>query len=220
MMSTDRLSEEYVRTSGGRTRKPTFVIATEGEKTEPDYFTYLARAYQDINIIPLPASDGHSQPRQVLNKLLSWKVELTKEEVESYHYWIVIDHDRRPRPNLERVMQDAKDNDVSIADSMPCFEAWLIQHFCKLSRIAKDSRINQVRRCRYLINRHLKRYDPNYKKGRLDSAVYLPKVKSAIENAEFDEVAASGKDEFAYMGSRVHKLVKAILSGGGAAQAR
>lgn len=212
-MISNHIPEHDERKSGERLRKPTIVIATEGEKTEPDYFAHLERIYPDINIILLPANDGHSQPRQVLDKLLCKKQELVTNELNSYHYWIVIDHDRRPRPDIEDVMQDAEANQISVADSNPCFEAWLIQHFSPLSDIVELSHVKQVKSCDYVIDKHLKRpnLDPNYKKRRLDSAVYMPKVKSAIRNAEFDEASTEGLDEFEFTGSRVHKLVKEIL---------
>lgn len=213
-MIPNNLPVQSDRPSGGRLRKPTFVIATEGEKTEPDYFAYLDRLHQEINIIPLPANDGHSQPRQVLDKILCKKQELNKEESKSYQYWIVFDHDRRPRHELEKVMQDAEANRVSVADSNPCFEAWLIQHFSALTDIRELSHVNQVRSCDYVIENHLKRqeFDPKYKKGRLDSNIYMPKVNSAIQNAEFDEVTTRGLDDFKYAGSRVHMLVKEIVA--------
>ena len=201
------------RKSGERLRKPTIVIATEGEKTEPDYFAYLERKYPDINLIVVPANDGHSQPRQVLDKILCKKQEFEKEGKKSYQYWIVFDHDARPRTHLESVMQDAIDNQISVADSNPCFEAWLIQHFSSLADIVELSHIKHVRRCAYVIKEHLKQpeFDPEYSKGSLDSDLYMPKVKCAIQNAGFDEVATSDLDKFCYTGSRVHKLVTVIL---------
>ena len=212
-MTPNLVPEQSDRRSGDRSRKPTFVIATEGEKTEHDYFAYLDRVHQEINVILMPADDGQSQPRQVLDKILCKKQELDEDELKTYHYWIVIDHDRRPRPDLEQVMQDAKDNQIFVADSNPCFEAWLIQHFGPLTEIVELSHVNPVKSCRYVIDNHLKHpeYDPDYKKGRLDKDIYIPKVKSAIENAKFDEVAAGDVDDFTYTGSRVHILVERIL---------
>lgn len=214
-MTINHKPEHAERKSGNRRRIPTFVIATEGEKTEPDYFAYLDREYHEINIIPLPADDGHSQPRQVLDKLLSKKQELEKENPKSYQYWIVIDHDRRPCTELKQVMEDADANNVSLADSNPCFEVWLIQHFSSITEILELSHINQVKSCGYVIETHLKRpdFDPKYKKRNLDDDIYIPKVYSAIKNAEFDELATKDLDEFKYTGSRVHNLVKEILPG-------
>ncbi len=213
MMISNHAPEQDERPSGVRRRKPTFVIATEGEKTEPDYFAHLDRVYHEINIILLPANDGHSQPRQVLDKLLHKKQELARKELNSYRYWIVIDHDRRARPDLEQVMQDAEANQISVADSNPCFETWLIQHFSSLTDILQLSHVNQVKSCDYVIDEHLKRFDPEYRKDRLDSTIYMPKVNSAIENAEYDEDIASNLDDFKYTGSRVQKLVQDILPG-------
>ena len=212
-MISNHIPEQYERKSGVRPRKPTIVIATEGEKTEPDYFAYLDRIYHDINIIVFPANNGRSQPRQVLNYLLCQKQDLAKIELSSYQYWIVIDHDHRPRSELEKVMQDAEANQISVADSNPCFEAWLLQHFSSLTDILQLSHVNQVKSCDYVIDTHLKQFDPEYKKGSLDSTTYMPKVISAIQNAEFDEVTASELDDFTYTGSRVQKLVKEFLSG-------
>ena len=213
MMNKD-IPPERERRSGVKLRKPTIVIATEGEKTEPDYFTYLERDYREINIIVVPANNGHSQPRQVLNSVLCKRQELAKEGLSSDQYWIVIDHDRRPRPELEKVIQDAEDDQISVADSNPCFEAWLLQHFSSLTNILQLSHRRPVKRCGYVIEKHLKRFDPDYKKGSLDSTIYMPKVKSAIQNAEFDELTTRDLDNYTYTGSRVQFLVKEIVSVG------
>lgn len=212
MMMTNLVPEQYERPSGVRHRKPTFVIATEGEKTEPDYFAYLDRKYNDVNMILLPADDGHSQPCQVLNKLLCKKKELANDQLDSYQYWIAIDHDGRPRSELEDVVRDAKANKVFVADSNPCFEAWLLQHFTAITDIPELSHVKPVKTCRTVTDKYLKSFDPKYKKGSLDSCIYMPKVRSAIQNAEFDEDAASDSDEFKRTGSRVHKLVNEILT--------
>ena len=112
-------------------------------------------------------------------------------------------------------MQDAEANQISVADSNPCFEAWLIQHFSSLTEIVELSHVKQVKSCAYIIDKHLRRpdFDPNYRKGSLDSTIYMPKVNSAIQNAKFDEDTASELDDFTHTGSRVQKLVKEILSG-------
>lgn len=213
-MIPNRIPGHYERKSGERSRKSTFVIATEGEKTEPNYFAYLDREYADINIIILPADDGQSQPYQVLDKLLCKKQELENEGVKSYQYWIVIDHDHRPYAKLKQVMDDAEANQVFVADSNPCFEVWLIQHFRSLTDIVELSPKRQVKRCKSVTDEHLKHqdFDPGYNKRRLDRSIYIPKVSSAIDNAEFDEDTASDLDAFTYTGSRVYKLVKDILS--------
>lgn len=113
---------------------------------------------------------------------------------------------------LEEVVQGAEDNQVSVADSNPCFEAWLIQHFSSLTDIVELSNANPVKSCSFVIENHLKRFDPQYRKGRLDSTLYMPKVKPALENAEFDEVTNADLNDFTVTGSRVHNLVKDILS--------
>lgn len=213
-MIPNDIPEQYKRESGERPWKPTFVIATEGEKTEPNYFAYLDRFYQEINIVLLPANDGHSQPRQVLDKILCKKQEFEKEDMKAYQYWIVFDHDARPRTDLESVMQDAIDNQISVADSNPCFETWLIQHFSSLTEIVELSHVTPVKSCAQLINKQLKRqeFDPEYKKRSLDGDLYMPRVNCAIQNAEYDENVTSDLDEFCYTGSRVKNLVKQLLS--------
>lgn len=211
-MTTNHALNQSERPSGVRRRKPTYVIATEGEKTEPDYFAYLDREYRDVNIIIIPATDGRSQPSQVLNSLLCKKKEFAKTDMNSYQFWIVIDHDGRLRSELESVIQDAEANQVSVADSNPCFEVWLIQHFSALTDIPELSHVKPVKTCGFVTNKHLKSYDPQYKKRCLDDTKYMPKVSAAVQNAEFDEVTANDSDEFIHTGSRVHKLVKQIRS--------
>ena len=211
-MIPNHITEQDERKSGIRRRKPSFVIATEGEKTEPDYFALLDRIHHEINIILLPADDGHSQPRQVLDKLLCKKQQIDKEELKSYKYWIVFDHDRRPCSELRTVMQDAETNQICVADSNPCFEAWLLQHFSSLTDILQLSHVNQVKSCDHVIDKHLKQFDPKYKKGSLDSTIYMPEVNMALQNAEFDEATARDLDNYTYTGSRVQMLVKKILT--------
>ncbi|MGJ8641146.1 MAG: RloB family protein [Opitutaceae bacterium] len=117
----------------------TFLIVTEGEVSEPTYFTLLRTELQlkavTVKIQPSWASD----PRHVINAAADEVKDLAKrarrsklanDEVAKYdHVWAVIDTDVAERYEIwHEVEALAKSKKVKLAHSTPCFEFWLLLH--------------------------------------------------------------------------------------------
>lgn len=101
-----------------------FIIATEGEKTEKQYFDMFGNRRCQVKVIP--SSAGRSAPAHVLRNLTRFKKEhqLGKDD----ELWLMIDVDRWTEPNLSRVTKEALQKRFFLAVSNPCFELWLYLH--------------------------------------------------------------------------------------------
>ena len=89
-------------------------------------------------------------------------------------YWCVFDVEAPTKhARLNEAVQMARDNDISLAVSNPCFELWLVLHHTdRESWIDNDD-------CRSLLRRH----DRSKGKG-VDGAAYMPRRGQAIRRAE------------------------------------
>jgi len=120
-----------------------FLIVTEGTVTEPVYFDLLRESLQlstvTVKVIPGKASD----PRHVIQSAADEVKELARRvkrkkvavtELEKFdQVWAVIDTDVAVRKEFwNDVVQKARDLNVKLAHSTPCFEFWLLLH-CKMT---------------------------------------------------------------------------------------
>jgi hypothetical protein len=104
-----------------------FIIATEGEVTEPEYFLQLNNKQYSVQILCLKPSNSHS-PLEVLTQL---KIHLKKEALrKSDEAWLVIDRDNWAKKDLAVLHKWAKTrSNYGFALSNPKFEYWLLLHF-------------------------------------------------------------------------------------------
>ena len=107
------------------------VVATEGEITEPEYFTQLAAKNSRIEVRVLErAGDDKSKsaPQYVLEQLRNFK----KTEAPRKHdtLWLVVDVDRWQ--GLPEVARACQQEGFYMAVSNPCFELWLLLHLRSL----------------------------------------------------------------------------------------
>lgn len=102
-----------------------FIIATEGELTEPQYFEMFRSTRIQIEI--LPTVNGASAPGAVLDRLdkYSAKYDLDDED----RLFLVIDRDSWPEKALSEVAQHCAPHGYELAVSNPCFEFWIYLHF-------------------------------------------------------------------------------------------
>lgn len=116
-----------------------YLIACEGECTEPNYINGLIKYHKSIKKIAagtqvILAPHGHSDPHGVLADLLEYP---DREQFDEF--WIVIDRDEvelkgkgfggHPEDNFLKTIKESKENGVEVACSNPCFEFWLVLHF-------------------------------------------------------------------------------------------
>lgn len=126
-----------------------FLIACEGECTEPNYINGLVKYQKQQHLIAagtkvIIAKHQHSDPCGVITDLT------TMQNWQDYdEKWIVIDRDEvefkgkgfggHTQENFDNAIKTADENGISIACSNPCFELWIVLHFEYLqSAISRD----------------------------------------------------------------------------------
>jgi hypothetical protein len=107
------------------------VVICEGEKTEPIYLKDFIRDHQsplvEVKIIP-----KGGVPVTLVNNAMKFKEMLARETRNSFDHfqiWGLLDVDEHP--NLSQAKQKAKDNEIELGISNPCFELWGLLHFCQ-----------------------------------------------------------------------------------------
>ena len=109
-----------------RKRKRIIVIAAEGEKTEPQYFTHLKSMSQTTTIDMVPNYGNGSDPCTVLERMKKYLRENPLEGNDEA--WIVLDQDEWPEEKLEKVSEWASQPNRHFALSIRRFEDWLRLH--------------------------------------------------------------------------------------------
>jgi hypothetical protein len=106
------------------------LVFTEGERTEPLYFTHWHRLYRQR--VHITIDEYHATPRELVAAAVSRKREEEREERRKRgrahdQVWCVFDVDEHPF--LAEAKQTAADNGVHTAVSNPCVELWFLLHF-------------------------------------------------------------------------------------------
>ena len=156
------------------------LIVCEGEKTEPNYFTELKKAFRLSNANVRICGRG-SDPLSVVN----FAVETFRREPEFDRVYCVFDRDRHTTYDtaLDRVRRTrlGKGSRIFSIPSIPCFEFWLLLHFVYTTRSFDAPPGDSI--CSRVIE-ELKKYLPAYKKGCQDIFDTIQdKLDNAISNA-------------------------------------
>jgi hypothetical protein len=156
-----------------RSYKKLFLIATEGSKTEPQYFDAL-REFQNAVICTKCIRQGlKSSPNQVLKKINAAVTEHNLQKGDEA--WVVIDKDNWSVEQIDKIYQWAnKATKRNLALSNPKFEYWLLLHF------EEGAGITDGQHC----DKRLKKHLPNYDKGIDTSKITLNKIEQAIGRAK------------------------------------
>jgi RloB-like protein len=175
-----------------------FVIATEGRKTEKQYFAMFNSSRIKVEILAT-GDDGKSAPQHVLERLNGFREQYSLDEDDLL--WFVSDVDRWPTDNLSAVCREATQKNYGLAISNPCFEVWLCLHLIDLSpddRTCKD------------FEKRLRATLGKYTKNNLDLPVYQEKIAAAIDRAK-----NLHPDPQTYwpttIGSHVYRLVEILV---------
>jgi len=163
------------------------LIVCEGGKTEPDYFVSLGskleligrRKHVEVQVV---GKECGSDPISVVN----FAIRLRKERNENASrspitrefdsVYCVIDRDRHE--TLDDAIQKAKDSNVEVILSNPCFEYWLLLHFVKY---AKPFLLHRD------VEKVLKKKYPKYSKNKVQGQFFetlYGKIDSAVVNAK------------------------------------
>ena len=161
----------FRRTLGVRRYRKLFVIATEGTKTEPQYFGIFNDQQSVIHVKCLGGS-RRSAPPQVLARMAKY---LGQEALlPSDEAWLVVDKDQWTDAQLAQLhaWSLTKEN-YGFALSNPKFEYWLLLHFEDGTGIA-SSRDYTARLAIHL---------PGYEKGVDSRRITRENIDAAIRRA-------------------------------------
>ena len=114
--------------------KTTFRVYTEGAATEPEYLDLLRRLPEVSSAISLDITveESGATPLHLVDSACQAK---KKSDLDIDQYWCMFDVESpKAHPHLSAARQKARDNDVLLAISNPCFELWLALHHKYVSR--------------------------------------------------------------------------------------
>jgi hypothetical protein len=187
----------FQRPLGKRRYRKLFVIATEGEKTEPQYFALFNDQNALVKVNCLKSRHDNS-PSRVLNRMKEY---LRKEALRtSDEAWLVVDKDCWTEEQLAELHAWAatKEN-YGFALSNPQFEYWLLLHF------EHGNNIRSARDCLDRLKQHLPEYKkefpaPCFTPERIDQAVQRAKQRDQPPCVDWPR----------NIGSTIYRLVEQI----------
>ena len=188
----------FNRPSGTRRYKKLFIIATEGVKTEPEYFAAL-QSEQSVIQIRCLKSKTKSAPLQVLKRMQNHiKEECLKDSDEA---WLVADRDCWDEKQIQQLHDWAQQKEnYGFALSNPKFEYWLLLHY------DDGEAITSSRTCTERLRRHLADYNKEVAANKITREM----VETAIRRAsQRDNNKTSGWP--VTTGTTVYRLVRNIL---------
>lgn len=166
-------SKKLGRKTATRSVMTTFRIYTEGEATEPEYIDILKRLPEvaESVSIDITIEETGATPMRLVNSACS---DRQRKDLDIDHFWCVFDVESpKTHPYLGDARQKARDNDVSLAISNPCFEIWLILHHKSFAKYVSTDEAISIR----------KSLDQSEAKH-LDTEVYRPLIPDAIQRAQ------------------------------------
>jgi hypothetical protein len=175
------------------------VIATEGAKTEGQYFDLFGSKRVQIHV--LPTEEGFSAPKHVFARLAEFKKEcdIGKDD----QLWLMIDVDRWEERSLAEVASESLRKKFQLAVSNPCFELWLYLHH---GDVDSETRVT----CNDL-KEQLKAVLGSYNKSKLDLDRYRGKESDAISRARALDADSDQRWPNA-TGTHVYKVVEEVLA--------
>ena len=160
-----------------RAPRRTFLVFSEGQKTEPEYLKALKRepAVRDIASVDIRIHDDTlgSAPLTLVEAAADACARESGEGSEIDEFWCFFDVEwPQNHPNLKRARAFADKSKVNVAVSNPCFELWLLLHFQDQTAWLDTSAAKRL----------LKQRDGTRGQG-LDSSAYMPMRAEAAQRA-------------------------------------
>ena len=174
-----------------------YIIATEGEKTEKQYFVLFKSPRVKVQVIH--TEDGLSAPAYVLDRLNAFRNKFDLGIGDEL--WLMVDVDHRGPKELSAICTGARQSGCQLAISNPCFELWLYLHFL-------DLLIPNIT-CRQL-EQELRRHLGSYNKTNLDVERYRADIQNAITRAQ--TLNTNPRERWPNSaGTHVYKVVERII---------
>lgn len=175
------------------------IIATEGEKTEKQYFDGMFHNTK-VQVLILPTIDSKSAPQYVFKRLSDFKKEYELDKNDEL--WLMVDIDRWEMKEISIIADDSLKKGFSLAVSNPCFELWLYLHHAELDKLEKYE-------CDYFASQ-LKTLLGSYNKSNLNIDKFKDKIEIAVDRAKKLHKNLAEKWPSS-TGTHVYKVVEKIL---------
>jgi hypothetical protein len=152
-------------------------VFCEGIRTEPEYLNAVKQlpVVRDVAAVDLrvEALRGGSVPQTLVSLAIDARNRARGEEGEIDEFWCVFDVEwPRNHPGLREAIDRARQNNIGVAISNPCFELWLILHFQDQTAWLDNDGAEALRQS----------LDGASGKG-LDPAIYMPLIEDATRRA-------------------------------------
>lgn len=201
-----RKTPDLSRKSAKREPYKMILIVCEGKETEKNYFENL-RAYEKLSSVNIQVLSGSgSAPINVVKTAIDIKNSPSNNLPFDEVYCVI---DRDTHSTFNDAIKLAKENNIKIIVSYPCFEYWFLCHFiyCR-SPFIKSGNRSAGDNCEQLLNRKWQEaFKERYEKSK--SGTYtslLSRLDRAIENAN-RSLADAEKDNEYNPSTQVHLLV-------------
>ena len=201
-------SRKFQRPLGERRYNTVFILAVEGEKTEPLYFDIFNDEKTALHVYCLEGKH-ESSPPQVMQRMIRHLKEKERSLKKTDEAWLVVDKDQWTNQQLSSLHRWASQGRTQgpkrgLALSNPSFEYWILLHF-------KDGKsINSSRQC----IQQLKKYLPEYEKSIEPRAFTEKMIREAVERARKRDTPPCVDWPRNPGSTTVYRLVENILEAG------
>lgn len=134
------LSEDKDLQIGQKDVLDTFLIITEGEKTEPNYFKSFP-LYEGTDVVEIHGMGMNT--KSLVEAAENKYQERFKSGKEFDQKWIVFDKDSFPDSDYDVAVKMANDKGFEVAYSNECFEIWYLLHYCYIDSALSREQIFQ-----------------------------------------------------------------------------
>jgi hypothetical protein len=189
-----------------RDPKPTILVVSEGEDTEPEYLYGFVKDCRNPRV-KIEVVHKRGDPQYLVEAAKRRKESAddaaTREEDENLAYdsvWCVFDVDANSRAAITAAEQLARNNGIGTAVSNPCFELWLLLHF------RENPGMQGRAKMRHMLTKHVPYYDKHVDYGTY-SAGYTEATK---RSKQMDEAAENAGEPGRNPTTGVYKLTELI----------
>lgn len=187
-----------------RIPKPMILVVCEGEISEPEYLKGFSK-HQRNPRVQILIKENRGSPRAIVEFAKTQKKEAEKRAKSEHddnllfdEIWCVFDVDEHS--SLSDAKQMARDNELNLAVSNPCFELWLLLHFREPPGNRDCNKMEQ------LLKKHLKNYNKN-----VDYSAYESDYEVAVQRANrLEQSALDDGDEGRNPSTGFHRLTDSI----------
>ncbi len=175
-----------------------YIIATEGEVTEKQYFEMFKHPRVKVHVLPTQA-DHKSAPAHLISRLSDFKE--TYDIAKNDQLWLVFDVDHRKQKELDTVCRLATQKRFQLSISNPCFELWLLLH--KADAIPSAGKCGEI-------EAQLRALMGQYNKTNIDLSQFEPGINDAIRRAKQLDTNRQSRWP-ADTGTHLYKLVESLI---------